>query len=134
MRPLASASVIMAASIYAMNARPELGEASLEPLVPTVEMVDALDERLAVGDQPRDHQARRSAQIGGHHGRAREPLDSVHPRRIALDLDLSPEAAKLLNVHEAVLENGLGHAGRALGDGVERDELRLHVRRESRIG
>src|SRR5258705_11260478 len=100
MRPLASASVIMAASTYAMNARPELGEARLDPLVPAVEMIDAIDEGFAVGDQPRDHQARRGAQIRGHHGGAGEPLDSVHQRRVALDLDLGPEAAKLLHVHE----------------------------------
>src|SRR6185503_19754644 len=98
MRPLASASVIMA-SIYAMNACPELGEARLDPLVPAVEMIDAIDERLAVGDQPRDDQARRGAQVRGHHGRSGEPLDSVHERRVALVLDLGPEAAKLLHVH-----------------------------------
>ncbi len=81
----------------------------------------------------RDHEPRGRAQVGRHHGRARQPRHALDDRRVAFDLDRRAEAAQFLHVHEAVLEDRLGDAVRAVGDAVERHELRLHVGRERRI-
>ena len=90
-------------------------------------------DRLALGDQAGDHQARRRAQVGRHHGRARELVDALHDRDVAVDLDLRAQAHQLVDVHEAVLEDRLGDRRRAVGDAVEHHELRLHVGRERRV-
>jgi hypothetical protein len=55
-------------------------------------------------------------------------------RATPLEGDARTHAVDLVDVHEAVLEDGLRDAARALGDGIERQHLRLHVRGESRIG
>ena len=45
----------------------------------------------------------------------------------------APRRSSSLHVHEAVLEDRLGDHRRAVGDAVERHELRLHVGRERRV-
>ena len=53
---------------------------------------------------------------------------------VALQFDVCTHPYQFGNVHEAVLEDGLGdHAG-AFGDGVQHGELGLHVGREGRVG
>jgi hypothetical protein len=54
--------------------------------------------------------------------------------RVAVDLDVGAEPDQLHRMHEAVLENGFAHHGRALGHRIDGHELGLHVGRESRIG
>src|SRR5262245_12583379 len=108
MRPLASASVIIGfASGYPDDARAELAEALLDVLVAAIEMVDAVDHRLPLGHEPRDYQARRGAQVGGHDVRAREAVHAADDRGVALDVDGGTQAAQLLHVHEPVLEDRL---------------------------
>ena len=80
-----------------------------------------------------DDQARRGAQVGRHHGRARQLRDALDDRDAAVDLDLRAQAQQLVDVHEAVLEDRLGDRRRAVGDAVERHELRLHVGRKRRV-
>ena len=63
------------------------------PVVAAVEVVDALDQRLALGDEAGDHQAGRGAQVGRHHGRARQPRHAVHDRGVAVDLDAARPGA-----------------------------------------
>jgi hypothetical protein len=96
-------------------------------------MVDAVDRRRAVGDEPGDHEARGRAKVGRHHVRAGEPRHAAHDRRRALDLDVGAEALQLLHVHHAVLEDRLGDHRGAAGARRERHELRLHVGRERRV-
>ena len=82
-------------------------------------MIDAVDERRALGLQPREHERRRSAQIRGHDGRAREPLDAARDDGVALDREVRAEALQLERVLEAILEDRLRDRRRALGDGVQ---------------
>ena len=105
----------------------------LHPVVTAVQMVDAVDHGLSVGDQAGDHQAGRCAQIGRHDAGAGELLDTLHHRSASVDLDLRAQAHQFVDVHEAVLEDGLGHGGRAMRNAVERHELGLHVGRETRV-
>ena len=88
---------------------------------------------VALGDERGDDQPRRRAQVGRHHGRARELVDALHDRDAAVDVDLRAQAQQLVDVHEAVLEDRLGDRRRAVGDAVERHQLRLHVGRERRV-
>ena len=107
-------------------------ELLLQPLETAVEVIDAIDRRLALGASAGDHQRDRGAQIRRHHRRAAQPVDAVDDRRIALELDMGAEARQLLHVHEAILENGLGDARRAPRARHQRHELRLQIGRETR--
>ena len=69
-------------------------------------------------------EARRSVAITGAPTSASTPL---HDRRVAFDGDIGAQPMQLLHVHEPVLEDRLGDAADAVGDAVERHELRLHV-------
>src|SRR5258708_18685050 len=80
-----------------LDARAERAELGLERLVAAVEVIDAIDHRLAVGHQPRDHQPGRSTQIGGHDGCPLQALDAAHHRRTSLVRDLVPLR---LHVHD----------------------------------
>src|SRR5690606_8728091 len=71
--------------------------------------------------------------VGGHYRGALERLDPSDDGGIAFDLDMRAHAVHFVDVHEAVLEDRLDHRASAFGNGVERDELRLHVCRERRV-
>src|SRR6266545_517069 len=58
--------------MHPSNARAELRELLLDALVPAIEVVDAIDGRLAFGREARDHEARRGAQVGRHTVPARQ--------------------------------------------------------------
>src|SRR5690242_2352980 len=62
MRPLARASVSIGSG-YPLDSRAEVGEALLDLLVAAIEVVDAVDDRLALGHEPGDDEARRGAQV-----------------------------------------------------------------------
>src|SRR5262245_15989131 len=87
-----------------LDGRAAGGELVLQPLEAAVEMVDPIDHGLAFGGKGGDHQRHRGAQIGGHHRRALEPLDSGDGGALAVELDARAEPCQLLHVHEAVLE------------------------------
>src|SRR4051812_35470517 len=121
MRPFARASVTVSAAMnsgYASDAGAQLAQALLDVLVAAVQVVDAIDDRLALGHEPGDDEARRGAQVGGHHGRAGKPVHAVDHGRVSLSLDARAQAAQLLHVHEPILEDGFGHQRGSLGDGV----------------
>ena len=102
-------------------------------LVPAIDVVDALHVGRAIGDQAGQDEARGSAQVRRHHGRAGEPRHAVNHGGVPLDADVGAEAAQLQHVHEAVLEDRLDDRADAVGDRVERGELRLHVGGKSRM-
>ena len=87
----------------------------LEPLIAAVEVVDAQHLGLALGGEAGEDQAHRGAQVGRHDLRAGQPLDAVDDRRAAANLDLGAHAAKLGDVHVAVLEDRLLEEALALG-------------------
>src|SRR6187455_1284959 len=60
MRPLESARVIMASG-DPFDAGPEGAQARLEPLVAAVQVVDTVDDGLALGHEAGDHEACRGA-------------------------------------------------------------------------
>src|SRR5882762_10442535 len=118
----------------ALDPGAERGKLLLEALIAAVEVIDAIDDGLALGHQGGDDQARRCAQVRRHDGSALQPPDAFHHRRVALDRDLGAEPLQLQGVHEAVLEDSLGDSRGAAGDGGERHELGLHVGGETGVG
>ena len=96
-------------------------------------MVDAVDQGFALGHQRGDHQAGGGTQVGGHHRSALERRHAGDDGGVAFDQDLRAHAVHLVDVHEAVLEHRLDDGAGALGDGVEGNELGLHVGREGRV-
>ncbi len=97
-------------------------------------MVDPAQHRLAGRGQPGQDQREGGAQVGRHHLRARERRHAADDRRRAVHVDPGTHPVELGDVHEAVLEDGLGHHRGTLGDREQRHELRLHVGGKARIG
>src|SRR5262249_20015509 len=58
-----------------------------EPLEAAVEMIDAVDGRLAFGRKCGDNERDRGAQVGGHHRRAFERAHAFDGRTFAVELD-----------------------------------------------
>src|SRR5882762_11918613 len=104
----------------------------LEPFKPAVEMVDAVDHGLAFGREPRDHQRHRGAQIRRHDGRAAQLVDALDGGGLAIEMNLRAEPRQFLHVHEAIFEDRLGDARRALSAGHQRHQLGLQVGRKAR--
>src|SRR5215475_12710160 len=68
MRPFDRAilTLIWVRSVRAADTRAQLRKFFLDAVVTAVEMVDAIDQRLAVGHQAGNHQAGRRPQVGRH--------------------------------------------------------------------
>src|SRR5271155_1799734 len=99
-------------------------------LVASIQVIDAVDDGLAVGDQGGKHQRGGGAQVRGEYGRGAKRSSAAYDGAAAFDLDIGAHAHKFLRVHEAVLEDILGDDRRACGLRGERHVLRLHVGRE----
>src|SRR5579883_3677899 len=74
----------------------------LEMLIAAIEVIDPVDDRLALGGEPGEHERHRGAEVGGHDRRAGEMPDAAHHRRGAMHIDVGAHAAKLRHMHEAV--------------------------------
>ncbi len=59
--------------------------------------------------QAGDHQAGGGAQVGGHHGGAGELFSALASRATLPSIWIGAQAHQLVDVHEAVLKDGLGH-------------------------
>src|SRR5690606_30162284 len=106
----------------------------LDAFVTAINVVDAVDQGIAIGPEAGDHQAGGGPQVGRHDRSTLEPVNPGNDGGVALDLDLGTHAAHFLHVHEAVLEHRLDHGAGALGQRIHGHELGLHVGGECRIG
>ena len=70
------------------------GELVLEPLEAAVEMIDAVDDRLAARGEPGNHQRHRGAQVRRHHLGAGQRGLAGDRRHLPVDLDIGAEAGK----------------------------------------
>src|SRR5579862_2709077 len=91
----------------ALDCRAAAAELVFQPLKAAVEVIDAVDDGLAFGGERGDDERHRGAQIGRHHRRAFERLDTFDGGAFAIKLDARAEPRQLLHVHEAVLEHRL---------------------------
>ena len=117
-----------------LDVGPAGGELLLEPLVAAVEMIDAVQGRLALGGEAGDGERHRGAQVGRHDVGAAQPRHAAHQGRLVMDGDVGAHAHQLGHMHEAALEDRLGDHRRSLGAGHQRHHLRLQVGREAGIG
>src|ERR1035437_1483156 len=102
-------SVAMARlSRNALDPGSEGRQLALHPRVAPVEVVDPADERLALGDEPREDESGGRAKVGGGDGSALEAGGAADRGGVSLDGDVGPEADQLDGVEEAVLEDRLG--------------------------
>jgi hypothetical protein len=92
----------------ALDARAEPPELVLDPLVASIDVIDPIDDRRALGLQARENERRGRAQIGGHDLRSRELRHAAGNDRITLDRQICAEPLQLERVLEAVLEDRLG--------------------------
>ena len=100
-------------------------ELLFQPLKTPIEVINAIDNGLALGGQRRDHERDRRAQVGGHDRRAGETLDAFDGRAFAVELDARAEPRQLLDMHEAVLEDRLRDVRGAARARHQRHQLRL---------
>src|SRR3990167_1699362 len=87
-RPLERAMVSMVLARHAANLRPQQLQLLFDALVTTVDVVNAINQGVALGNQCRDHQAGRRSQVGGHDRCALETFDASDDGGVAFDLDL----------------------------------------------
>src|SRR5882724_4003733 len=120
-------------SMGAPDARTQLTQLFFDAFITPVQMVDTVNHRLAFGNQSGEDQARRSAQIGGHDSGSLQGIHPVHDRRIAFHLDVGPQTAQLLHMHETIFEDRFRNHRSTLRHAVERHELCLHVGGKGRI-
>ena len=101
-----------------LDVGPKGAQFDFHAVVATVEVVDAVDQRLAIGHEAGDHQTGRGTQVGGHDCRALQCRHTTHHRSVAGDLDIRPQTLQFQRMHEAILEDGLGDDAGAFGNGV----------------
>ena len=99
--------------------------------VAAVDVVDAVDDGLAVGDEGGEDERGGGAQVAGEDGGGAERSFAADDGAAAFDFDVCAHADQFLGVHEAVLENIFGDDRSAFGLRGQRHELRLHVGGES---
>ena len=97
-------------------------------------MVEALDPRLALGDQRGEDQGGGGAEVGRHHRRTGKWAVAVNRGRGAIDGDLGAHALEFGGVHEAGRVDFLGHRAASVDEELQGHELRLQVGREAWIG
>ena len=90
-------------------------------------MIDAVYDGLAGCREAGQDQGDRGAQVCGHDRGAGEGWHAADYGGGAVDVDAGAHAVEFGDVHEAVLEDGLGDHRGALRDRHQRHELGLHV-------
>src|SRR5271155_6084234 len=63
---------------HAPDLSPNAAQLFFDVLITAVHVVDAVENRFAIGDKRSQHQRSRSPQIGAHHGRRRERRLAAH--------------------------------------------------------
>ena len=96
-------------------------------------MIDTVNQRLALRHQSGNDQTGRCAQIRRHHIGAIQTRNARNRGGIPIDFDVCAQPDQFSGVHKAVFKDRFADEGGALGNAVERHELRLHVGRESRV-
>src|SRR6185312_17223483 len=92
---------------HAANLRAYATQLLFDVLVAAIHVVDAVENRFAVGDHRGQNQRGRGAQVRAHDGRGGERRLAAHGCGASVELDIGAHADELLNVHEAVLEDVL---------------------------
>src|SRR6267142_132518 len=87
--------------------------------VAAIDVVDAVDDGFAAGDQGGEDQAGAGAEVGGLHGGAGKLGGAADYGPAAIDGDVGAHADHFAGMEVAVLENGFGDDGSSFGLGGE---------------
>src|SRR5579862_2533034 len=98
---ITSVLVTLAVALDAADLGSAGAELLLKPLEPAIEVVDAIDHRLALRGQARDHQAHRGPQVRRHDLSPFQGGDAANPRLAALHRNVRPQPRQFRRVHEA---------------------------------
>src|ERR1035438_1717067 len=93
--------------------------------VAAVDVIDAINDGLSIGDQRGENERSRGAEIAGQNGGGAKGSFASDYRPAAFNLNVRAHADEFLGVHEAVLENVFRNDRRAFGLRGERHELCL---------
>jgi hypothetical protein len=96
-------------------------------LVAAIDVVDAVEDGFAVGDEGGEDERGGGAEVGAHDGGGLEFGLAADGGGAALDGDAGAHAVELLDVHEAIFEDVFGDVGGSIALGGEGHELGLHV-------
>src|SRR5690349_21046298 len=83
----------------------------LERLKPAIEVIDAMQHRVALSRERGDDQRHRSPEVGRHDGCAGKLFDAADFGTVPLQLDVGTKTRQFLDMHEAVLEDSLADDG-----------------------
>src|SRR5215212_5582209 len=117
----------------ALDARAEVAQALVDPLVPAVDLPHVVDLALALGTQGGDQDRHAGADVGRGQARPAQPPRPDHDRPVRVaDRDLGAHRDQFVDEEQPVLEHLLEDQDRALGLRGEGDRDRREVRREGR--
>ena len=102
-------------------------------LVAAVEMVDAVEDGFAVGDEGREDERGGGAKVRAHDGCGLQGAFAADCGRASGDGDVRAHADEFLHMHEAVFEDVFGDGAGAFSLGGEGHVLGLHVGREAGV-
>jgi hypothetical protein len=108
-------------------------ELFFDALIATVDVVDAVEDRLAIGDESGQDERSGGAEVGAHDGRGLEGRLATDRGCTALHGDVGSHAVELADVHETVLEDVFCDDGGAFCLCGEGHVLGLHVGGETGI-
>src|SRR5207244_3544124 len=115
-----SAAPLSSGIVLPLDARATSSKFVLDLLVAAIEVINAVDYRLALCDETRHHERYRGAQVRRHHRRPHQAWYPPHQGGGAVNGDVGSHARELGDMHEAVLENGFGDHRRASSDRHQR--------------
>ena len=104
-----------------------------DTFVAAIDVIDAINDGLAIGNKSSEYQRSRGTQIAGEYGGSGKRGLAANNRAASFDLDVRSHAHEFLRMHEAILENVFGDDRGAFGLSSQRHVLRLHIGGEARI-
>ena len=118
---------------HAADLGADAAEFFFKALVSSVEVVDAVEDGFAVGDEGGEDEGGGGAEVRAHDGGGLEVGSSADGGGAAVDGDVGAHAVEFLDVHEAIFKDVFGDGGGAFGLGGEGHELGLHVGGEAGV-
>src|SRR5258708_21027479 len=109
------------------------GKLFYDALVAAIDVVDAVDDGFAAGDQGGEDQAGAGAEVGGLHGGAGKLGGAADYGAAAVNGNVGTHADHFAGMEVGVLKNGFGDDGSSFGLGGEGHVLGLHVGGEAGI-
>ncbi len=116
------------------NVGAEFGQSGVQGLIATIEMVQAGDDRLALGRESGQDQGGSGPQVGGANRGSRKHAGAADYGALSFQTHVGSETLKFCKVLETLREDRVDHAAGPGGQCEQGRPLGLKVRRHTRIG